>query len=65
MSARVDVSTFTTVVWCKACPSYSELANSAANGHDLAVAHEETVHPMSRAAEINRFKFKQKIKVAA
>jgi len=65
VSARVDVSAFTTVVWCKECPSYSELVEGAAQGHDVAVSHEETVHPKSRAAEINRFKFRQKLQHAA
>ena len=60
MSARVDSSPFSTVVWCTRCPTYSDLANGRGEGYDIAVAHEAAVHPESRVAEINRFRYLQK-----
>ena len=61
MSARVDGSRFSTVVWCSACPSWSENVHDLAAGHDVAVEHEARVHPDSRTAEINRFNYRKKL----
>lgn len=53
MSAKLDVSPLTILVWCNQCPSFSQLADSILEGHELAVAHEKKIHPGSRDAASN------------
>lgn len=66
MSARVDKTPFSTVAWCVDCPSWSEAVHDVEAGHRVAVDHEARVHPASRAAEMNQFKFLHKVaKLAA
>lgn len=57
MSARVDPSEYSVVVWCTLCPSYSAVVLDEKAGHDLAVDHEFAVHPGVRTAFVNRFKW--------
>jgi hypothetical protein len=57
MSARVDATRASVLVWCTSCPSWAEFARDPERGHDLAVVHEQSIHPDSRQAEVNRHKF--------
>jgi hypothetical protein len=61
VSARVDASDFSTVVWCTDCPEWSESARDRSDGHDRAERHEKAVHPGCRVAEINRYKYLKKL----
>ena len=55
MAAKLDVTEWSVVVWCKECPWFSRIAYDEANGHDLAVAHEHEHHPGSEVAAYNRW----------
>lgn len=60
MSARVDSTDYSTVVWCTQCPDWGETANDQFAGHKVARAHEDDVHPESRNAEKNLRKFEKR-----
>jgi hypothetical protein len=57
VSAKVDVSTFSVVVWCVECTDWRALADDTLGGHDVAVAHELKFHPGCRDAAVNRLKW--------
>lgn len=50
MSAKVDATEHSIVVWCDRCPTFSESASSIQNAHDIAVDHEALEHPELHAA---------------
>ena len=60
MSARVDSTDYSTVVWCTECPGWGTSADDEFAGHKLARAHERNVHPESRNAETNLHKFEKR-----
>jgi hypothetical protein len=49
-------------VWCKSCTGWSETASSVARAHDVAVLHEQLVHPGMRAAYMNRAKYLERLR---
>jgi hypothetical protein len=62
MSARVDSTPDSTVVWCTLCPAWSELAADKESGHDAAALHDLDVHPGEKgggSALQNRAAFRQ------
>lgn len=50
MSARLDVSRHSVVVFCTLCPSYIVLVSSVSAGHVRANEHERNVHPELKTA---------------
>ena len=57
MAAKLDVSSWSVLVWCVECRGWTALAHDVEEGHDLAVAHELTFHPGCRDAYVNRLKW--------
>ena len=60
MTAKVDASECSTVVWCPKCAWYSEATRTESGGHDLAVKHDTREHPENNGAIMNRFNFRKK-----
>jgi hypothetical protein len=60
MSAKLDVTRWSIVVWCDLCPSWVRMADSELEGHNFAVRHEFALHPELHAAEENRNYWRQK-----
>ncbi|MFP7760902.1 hypothetical protein [Marisediminicola sp. LYQ85] len=64
MSAKVDVSPVSIVVWCTECPSFGENAFNEERGHDIAHDHERSVHPETQTALYNRLNYRKRKIVA-
>lgn len=60
MSAKLDISDYSIVVWCNQCPEFGESASDISGAHDIAVEHEQREHPAKHSAEENRAYFKRK-----
>lgn len=60
MSAKVDISPASIVVWCDLCPSFASVEADGSRAHDLAVKHEQAVHPSLHSAEENRNYYRRK-----
>jgi hypothetical protein len=61
MTAKVDATELSTVVWCPVCPWFSTITVDESHGHDLAVAHDRTSHPENTVATMNRWNFHRRI----
>lgn len=60
MTAKVEATEFSVVVWCPECPWWTAGAASEGGGHTIAEEHDDANHPGERGAEINRHKFEKK-----
>ncbi|MCU1439989.1 MAG: hypothetical protein JWP85_986 [Rhodoglobus sp.] len=60
MTVKVDVSEISIVVYCTDCASWGELAFDVAEGHRIAVDHEGRLHPNSRVAYTNQYKWQKR-----
>ena len=62
MSAKLDFSEHTIVIWCDRCSEFGEMAYELGEAHDVAVKHEQRQHPELHAAEENRAYYRRKLK---
>lgn len=61
MAAKLDITEWSIVVWCRECPWYARIAYDEAHGHEMAIEHEDDVHPGSKAAFMNRMRYRRRV----
>lgn len=64
MTAKLDATPFSVVVWCDECPWFSAGALDRKSGHALRAEHDGATHPGSRVAANTLYVLNRYTKVA-